>query len=82
MVGGVVAYTPSAATKQAIDVANAANATAIAAATLDNERKTRETFVDAAKARIEAASSVGVRKERRTFVRKNASSFTASSSVR
>ena len=62
MVGGVVAYTPSAATKQAIDVANAANATAIAAATLDNERKTRETFVDAAKARIEAASSVGVRK--------------------
>ena len=62
VVGGVVAYTPSATTKQAIDAANSANGAAIAAATLDNERKTREAFVDAAKTRIEAASNVAVRK--------------------
>jgi hypothetical protein len=62
VVGGVVAYTPSATKRKAIDDANAANAAAIAAATLDNERKTRQAFVDAAKTRIEAASNVGARK--------------------
>lgn len=62
VVGGVVAYTPNAATKKAIDVANASNTEAIAAATLKNERETRKAFVDAAKLRIEAASSIGIRK--------------------
>ena len=62
VVGGTVAYTPAAATRQAIDTANKANAEAIAAATLANQRKTREAFVAAAQQRIEAASTVEIRK--------------------
>jgi hypothetical protein len=62
VVGGVVAFTPTAATKSAIDAANAANADAVTAATLENARKTQAAFVDAAKLRIEAASGINTRK--------------------
>ena len=61
-VGGVVDFTPNAAKRKAIDDANAAKLTAGTAATMENERKTREAFVNAAKLRIEAASSISTRK--------------------
>jgi hypothetical protein len=62
VVGGVVTFTPSATMRQDIDKANAAKLAAGTAATAENERKTREAFVTAARDRIEAASNVGTRK--------------------
>ena len=62
VVGGSVAYTPTAAVKQTIDAASAASKAAFDAATLENERKTKQAFVDAAKLRIEAASGINTRK--------------------
>ncbi len=62
VVGGVVAFTATAAAKAAIDTANAANDAAKNDATLENARKTQAAFVDAAKARIEAASGISTRK--------------------
>ena len=40
VVGGVVAFTPTAATKSAIDATNATAVTAVTAVTLENARKT------------------------------------------
>lgn len=62
VVGGVVAFTPTAATKSAIDAANAKSAGGVTDANLANARKTQQAFVDAAKARIEAASGINTRK--------------------
>src|SRR5439155_4325316 len=62
VVGGVVAYQPTAAKRKEIDDANKSSAEANKAATNENDRKTRGAFVEAAKARIGAASSIGVRK--------------------
>lgn len=62
VVGGVVEFTPSVAKRKTIDDANAAKVAAGDAANAENERKTREAFVNAAKLRIEAASGINIRK--------------------
>jgi hypothetical protein len=62
VVSGVVWFTPTDAKKKAISDANAASLAAGKAATAENDRKTREAFVNAAKQRIEQASSINIRK--------------------
>ena len=62
VVGGVVWFTPDAAKRKEIADANAAKNAAGKAATAENERKTKEAYLNAAKLRIEAASSVTIRK--------------------
>lgn len=62
VVGGALRYTPSQTKKDEIDAANKAKKAAGDAATRENERKTREAFVTAAKERIELAASITKRK--------------------
>ncbi|SCK55333.1 hypothetical protein VAR608DRAFT_5696 [Variovorax sp. HW608] len=62
VVGGSLRYIASAAKKAEIDAANNAKKAAGQAATLENDRKTREAFVNAAKERIEMAGSLTKRK--------------------
>jgi len=62
VVGGVVWFTPDATRRKEIADANAARRAAGQAATLENERKTREAYLNAAKLRIEEASGVTIRK--------------------
>lgn len=62
VVGGALRYTATAAKKVEIDAANKAKKLAGEAATAENDRKTKETFINAAKERIELAGSIGKRK--------------------
>ena len=62
VVGGALRYTASQQKKDDIDAANQAKQTAGEAATRENDRKTREAFVNAAKERIELAGNVTKRK--------------------
>jgi hypothetical protein len=62
VVGGVVTFTPNATKRKAIDDANNAMIAAGKAATVENERKTKEAFLNAAKERIEFASNINIRK--------------------
>ena len=62
VVGGAVMFTPNKDKKKEIADANTAKNIAGKAATAENERKTREAFVNAAKQRIEQASSINTRK--------------------
>lgn len=62
VVGGVVMFTPDAAKRKEVADANAANAAAGKATTADNDRKTREAYLNAVKGRIEQASTIGPRK--------------------
>jgi hypothetical protein len=62
VVGGVVMFTPTDSKLKEINDANAAKNAAGKAATLENERKTKEAFLNAAKLRIEEASAINIRK--------------------
>jgi hypothetical protein len=62
VVGGVVMFTPGATKRKEINDANAARIKAGNVANAENERKTREAFVNAAKERIEQAASINTRK--------------------
>jgi hypothetical protein len=62
VVGGALRYTVTAAKKAEIDAANKAKKLAGDAATAENDRKTKETFIKAAKERIELAGSIVKRK--------------------
>src|SRR5206468_4078666 len=62
VVGGIVMFTPNATKRKEIADANTAKNVAGKAANAENERKTREAFVAAAKERIEQASSINIRK--------------------
>ncbi len=62
VVGGAVMFTPDATKRKEIADANTAKNAAGKAATAENERATREAFVNAAKLRIEQASSINIRK--------------------
>src|SRR5262249_268107 len=58
VVGTALRYTVTAAKKDEIAKANSAKVAAANAATAENDRKTRESFIKAAKERIEFASNV------------------------
>jgi hypothetical protein len=58
VVGGALRYTSTAAKKAEIDAANQAKKNAGVAATAENDRKAKETFIKTAKERVEAASSI------------------------
>lgn len=62
VVGGVVMFTLGPAKRKEISDANVAAVTAGKAATLENERKTQEAFLTAAKLRVEEASGINIRK--------------------
>jgi hypothetical protein len=62
VVGGIVQFAPSATKRKEIADANSAKVTANQAATAENERKTKEAFLNAAKERIEFASNINIRK--------------------
>jgi hypothetical protein len=62
VVGGALRYTATQPKKDEIDAANKAKKAAGDAASRENERKTREAFVSAAKERIELAGGVTKRK--------------------
>jgi len=62
VVGGAVMFTPNATKRKEIADANTAKNAAGKAATAENERKTREAYVTAAKARIDEASGINTRK--------------------
>jgi hypothetical protein len=58
VVGGALRYTATATKKAEIDAANKAKKAAGTAANIENDRKTKETFIKAAKERIEIASTI------------------------
>lgn len=62
VVGGALRYTPSAAKKSEIDTGNKAKIAAGEAVTRDNARKDSETFMKAAKERIEQAGAIAKRR--------------------
>ncbi|SRR6266404_482129 len=62
VVGGVVLFTPNPAKRKELSVANAARIAAGKTTTAENERKTREAFVSAARQRIEQASGLVARR--------------------
>jgi hypothetical protein len=62
VVGGVVMFTPTAAKKKEVHDANVASRAAGKAATAENERKTRDAFLGAARERIDQASAIAARK--------------------
>jgi hypothetical protein len=62
VVGGVVIFKPNLAKLNEIKAANAARVAAGKIATAENERKTREVFVNAARQRIEQAGGIVARK--------------------
>jgi len=62
VVGGEVEFTPTAATKKTIADANKKQIADGIKATNDNNRKTEEAFITAAKERIELASNINTRK--------------------
>lgn len=62
VVGGVVEFTPNAATKKTIEDANNQKITDKTKATNENLRRTHEAFLAAAKERIELASNISTRK--------------------
>jgi hypothetical protein len=62
VVGGVVVFTPNAATRAAVAAGNAAKLAAGKTADLENQRRHQEAFIKAAKERIEVASNIGKRK--------------------
>lgn len=63
VLGGALRYTATDAKKKEIEAANTAKAAAKEVATRENERRTKEEFIKAAKERIELASGI----TRRTF---------------
>jgi hypothetical protein len=63
VLGGALRYRATAAKKAEIDAANSAKLQAGEAATLENDRKTKEVFIKAVKERIEFAAGI----TRRTF---------------
>jgi hypothetical protein len=62
ILGGAVRYRATAAKRAEIDTANAARSAATNAASAENDRKTREAFIKAAKDRIEIARAITRRK--------------------
>jgi hypothetical protein len=58
VVGGALRYTATATKRVEIDAANKAKKVAGQAATLENDRKTKEAFIKAAKERIELAAGI------------------------
>lgn len=74
VVGGALLYTPTATKKAEIDAANKKRKQEAADASAANDRKTKETFIKAAKERIEMAASITkrnseeLREEERTIV--------------
>jgi hypothetical protein len=61
VVGGALRYTATLAKKTEIDAANNAKKLAGQAATIENDRKTKESFIKAAKERIEFAAGIAKR---------------------
>jgi hypothetical protein len=62
VLGGAVKYRVSAAKRAEIDTANAARKAAANEASIENDRKTKDAYIKAAKERIELARSVTCRK--------------------